>query len=450
MSHCRCRYLIFVIAIMLMAFAARCATAVWWQSRLQQQGEHFAFGDSESYWRLAITIASGEPYAYGGEDGRIFRVPLYPLMIAPWIDLADPYGNVLPVRIMGALLGAITVGGIILFTLQTFGKPASLCAGLLAAFHPGAISMSILVLSEAPFGPLMIGNLLLWRWGTKCNALGRSLSIAWLAGCIAGLAVLARPSWLLFAPFAGLLQFAVFRDRRTVGFGLAMLAGFVLVMSPWWVRNYRTTGRFVLTTLQVGGSMYDGLHPGATGASDTGMAFVTQFMIQQRKADADAIASGKSPESTFEYRLNARLANAARTWAIENPKEVLRLAIIKIGRTWRPWPAAEEASGRLLSIATTIGFVAVIVPAAIGLWRYRHRGWEIVFLLMPAIYFTLLHAVFIGSMRYRLPAMLFLTVAAGPVWAGWLSRLIDWKTFVGDPAAAAEVSDGEADCEGST
>ena len=116
----------------------------------------------------------------------------------------------------------------------------------------------------------------------------------------------------------------------------------------------------------------------------------------------------------------ARLARAAR----ENPAEVLRLAVVKVGRTWRPWPSADEIPGFTIRFASAAGMVIVVVPALIGLWQHRRRGWEVWMLWAPAIYFTCLHAVFIGSMRYRLPAVLILTILAAPVWADWMNRII--------------------------
>ncbi|QDV69802.1 hypothetical protein Poly24_35190 [Rosistilla carotiformis] len=413
-------------AILIVALAARCGAAYWWQARLDRQGQHFAFGDSQSYWTLATQIARGQPYEYGGPEAKIFRVPVYPLMIAPWIDRDDPYRNVLAVRYMGCVLGTLAVAGVMFYAHRLFGANAAACAGALAALHPGAISMSILILSEAPFCPMMVGNL--WLWRLAFNAPNPRATLGWslAAGALSGVAVLARPSWLLFAGFACLFQFLLVPSqfRKTAGMAIGMLIGFAVVMSPWWARSYQITGHFVLTTLQVGPSMYDGLHPGATGASDTGMSFNTEFARQQRLADAVATQL----DSTFEYRLNQRMSKAAKTWAMENPGEVLRLAVVKVARTWRPWTSAEEIPGFAIRFASAAGMVIVVVPAAIGLWRYRRRGWDVWMLWVPAIYFTCLHAIFIGSMRYRLPAVFILTILAAPVWATWLRRLMSRDT----------------------
>ena len=72
---------------------------------------------------------------------------------------------------------------------------------MLAAFYPGAIASSVLVLSEAPFCPLMLLQLVLWiiAWRRRGR---RQAAIGFCGGLAAGAATLMRPSWLLFTPLA--------------------------------------------------------------------------------------------------------------------------------------------------------------------------------------------------------------------------------------------------------
>ena len=112
----------------------------------------------------------------------------------------------------------------------------------------------------------------------------------------------------------------------TAALAAAILAGLVLAMAPWWVRNARVTGHFVPTTLQVGASLYDGLSPTATGASR--MDFVAPMTEAERRHPA---AAGGRLSDGFEYRLDRRMGSEALTWAWAHPGRVAELAAIKLG-----------------------------------------------------------------------------------------------------------------------
>src|SRR5437763_15142247 len=102
----------------------------------------------------------------------------------------------------------------------------------------------------------------------------------------------------------------------------ALVAGLCLTMLPWWIRNSHVAGRFVPTSLQVGASLYDGISPTATGASD--MSFVGRFVAEQRAADAEP---GADTSGLFEDRLDRRMRGAAIAWAREHPSRVVVLAM---------------------------------------------------------------------------------------------------------------------------
>lgn len=400
--------------VLIAALALRIVAGLWWEQRLPP-GKKFAFGDSESYWQLARTIAHTEEYAYGPTRLKIFRTPGYPAVLAPLFLLANE-PPVIWGRVVSALLGTAAVALVAWLALVLFDQRTALLAALLAAVYPEAIAASVFVLSEAPFTPLMLLNLICWSktWKEPSSLAGWSFA----AGVAAGLATLMRPSWLLFVPFAGCIGFGVVSVRRRHALVMAAtLAALCLTMLPWWIRNYRVAGRFVPTSLQVGASLYDGLSPTATGASD--MQFVGRFVAEQRAADA---AAPNPPQGLFEDRLDQRLKQAALDWAASHPGRALHLVGIKFLRMWSPLPNAAEFQSTVLRLILAATYTPVMILAAIGIWKHVGRGWPYVLCCLPAIYLTLLHIIFVSSIRYREPAMLAFIVFAAAGWqavAGW-------------------------------
>ena len=417
--------------LLLAALGVRIGAAVWWQGRLPA-GARFGFGDSESYWQLGGKLARGGPYEYGDNGWKIFRTPGYPLLLAGLFRvIPGDKPNVMAARILGALLGCLTVGGVAAIAWQLFGGKAALLAAAMTAVYPEAIAASIFILSEAPFGPPLTLHLLAWVLAWKSSSLSGQFSWSALAGIAAGVGTLVRPSWLLFIPFAVVIGLAIGGDRRRqLIIGLVMLMAMAVAMSPWWIRNYRVAGRFVPTSLQVGTSLYDGLNPQASGGSE--MSFVPRFGKQQAQADAEDRAAGKEPSGLFEDRLDRRMQAAAIDWAKRNPRRVLELAGIKFLRMWSPLPNAAEFRSTMLRLVLAAGYTPVLVLGLIGVWRFGRRGWPYVLCFLPAIYFTLLHVIFVSSIRYRQPAMLLLIVLAAGLVAEWTTSTTQ-KTPTPDP-----------------
>ncbi len=415
------------VGVLAVSLAIRLGAGVWWQSRISDDAL-FGLPDSESYWLLAESVYEGRPYEFGPGGPRVFRAPGYPLALAGVFhligkpvhesekaesgrDVLAAQKSVQAVRVFNAVLGALAVGGVMWLAAALFDIRAALVAGLLAAFYPGAVAMSVFVLSEALFCPLMLAQLIAWTSAVRIDCPKRAAFVAWLGGVIAGAAILVRPSWLLFTPGAALLAVLVCRPRvRHAACGLLMMLGLVMAMAPWWVRNYGVTGAFVPTTLQVGASLYDGLNPQATGASD--MRFVSVFQQAQK---GDDLRTGAAPAG-FEQRLDARLRDASLSWARANPGRVLELAGIKFRRMWSVWPHAAEFSSPMQAWVTALGFTPIFLAGLVGAALFARRGWPYVLCALPAVYFTCLHMIFVSSIRYRQPAMLpWIVLAAGAV-----------------------------------
>ena len=429
--------------LLIIAFALRMAAGWGWQSRLNGR---FGMGDTESYWSLGKAIAHGQPYEYGESHAQAFRTPGYPILLAPVFWLAgDGSAAVMLARTEAALLATLAVLAVWWLTRILFDDRAAFLAAALATFYPGAIVLGVLILSEASFCPLMLLQLVLWILAWNAPSVGRRTLLAFGAGLVAGAATLMRPSWLLFTPFAlgvGMIV-ALITDvrarnsrRPTAGGGdveqirgllapgyshqqnfvrhlpiaVCMLLGLVAAMLPWWIRNAYVTGHFVPTTLQVGASLYDGLNPDATGASN--MDFVRRYEAEQRQADGQSL--GDRQES-LERRLDRRMRDDAVAWARANPGRVVQLAGVKFLRMWNVWPNEPALSSRwFVRWAVFFTYTPLLILAIIGAWRTAGRGWPYILCWLPAVYLTLLHVVFVSSIRYRDPAMLaLLALAAG-------------------------------------
>ena len=106
--------------------------------------------------------------------------------------------------------------------------------------------------------------------------------------------------------------------------------------------------------------------------------------------------------------------------AKDNPKEAVLLAGKKIIRTWSPWPNAEQMNSTTLRLVTAIGYLPILLVGFFAVylfcWKEPGRG-EYLLMALPAVYFSLLHMIFVGSIRYRQPPLLFIIVLG----AGWIA-----------------------------
>lgn len=393
--------------VVLLALVVRLAFAGWW-ARVHDP-RSFEFPDSAGYWELGQRIAAGEPYQVGTPDRRVHRAPGYPLLLAAIFRLAGQDASPTWARCLGAVLGALTVGAVYWLGRQIFGFRIASVAAVLVALCPEAIVTSVLPLSDGPFCLWMMMQLAFWRRATHLDSSRRRFALAAIAGAIGGIAALTRPSWLPFTPLLVALEaIAAPCDRRRLALGGTMLAALVLVMTPWWIHNYQVTGRFVATTLWVGPSLYDGLSPTADGRSD--MSFVPRFEAQLRAADAEKLPAPGNPP--FEYRFDRLMRDEALRWAAEHPGQVLRLAGVKLARMWNIWPNEPQFRSWWVRLAVGGSYLPLVLLALVGAWVFRDRGRDLTLLLLPAVYFSVIHAIFIGSLRYRQPALLPLAILA--------------------------------------
>lgn len=435
-----------LVWVLLLALGLRVGAALAVQEYLDTVDRTFLIeGDAAGYWELAHRIADGEPYSIYSPPRHVMRMPGYPLFLAASLKVGGE--SLLPVRLLQACVGTLTCWLVHVLGSTLIDEQTGLLAAFLAAIAPTFVGFSPLVLSETLFAATIVGSLILMAhlsvWWPR-HAPGSSESpeapshsvrtwLALITGFAVAVACYVRPSWLLTAPLFFMIHLfmawwttqsnnsstvkrADEKPLRVAAIESALIiAGLGVALSPWTVRNWLVTGHPIPTTLWVGPSLYDGLHPEATGDSDM------QFFERD-----NLLASMSEYEMNHEYR--------RRAWEFvrENPGRTFSLGVAKIVRFWKPWPNASQFRMWWLCLAVSAFFLPMAGLALYEATRRRHDIRCLLLTLGPVIYFTGIHAVFVGSLRYRLPAEYPLLILT----AGGLLALRDrWQSRIANQSA---------------
>jgi 4-amino-4-deoxy-L-arabinose transferase-like glycosyltransferase len=369
--------------------------------------------DQREYLETARNYLAGEGLSFTDprfvQRVQAFRTPGYPLF------LAACRGNVRAARVAQAVIDTGTVLAAYLLAVRWLSPATGLLAALFVAFNPFLIYFSGLLLTETLFTALL-------AWGMVL-LVSRS-TWAWLAGGMAlALSVLVRPGAIAMPVMLGVLAAIAnradgpaYHRKWPLPVGTTMLLLTIAALLPWASRNHRVVGRWIWTSTNEGITRYDGFNPDATGASD--QAFVAAMPQLRRMSETER---------------DRYLAEQAQQFIRENPRRAIELAGEKILRTWSPRPMSSEFS-RPLYVAAALAFsLPFDLLVILGLLRPTGlRKSAKLFLLSPAVYLTVAAAASVGSLRYRIPAEVPMSVlsAAG---ATSLVSLLSSRSRVSEP-----------------
>jgi len=344
-------------------------------------------------------------------DGRrASRAPGYPLFLAGLYSLGfdDPRF----VFAAQAALGALTCVLIALLGRE-FSRGAGVLAGFISAGYPFFVYFTGLLLSETLFTLGLVGFFLgLQRLNAESSAPEwKRLGSAAALGCLAGILIHIRSAFLLCPVWILPFLLVRFRPRARVlcrWTVMVFIAG--LALSPWVWRNYRLFGRFVPTTLQMGESLYEANSPFADGGP--AMDRIPWEKVGGGRFLARA-GEDESERLRREYERDRFFRGEAWRFIRQNPERFARLAVTKLKRFWNVVPNYEPYRAMPYMLISLVGYTPVMILAVAGLIAERRRPGSIAYILSPVLYFTGLHMLFVGSIRYRVPTMPFVILLSG-------------------------------------
>ena len=394
------RQSLILFSLLLLALSLRVCAAIVIDRHVSNAGRQFLIeGDANGYWELAQKIASGQDYSIYTPPRQVLRTPGVPLLLAASIIVFGK--SIFAASLVMAVVGTGCCWLTWLLARRVTSEAVANVALLIVAVSPLQIGSNVQILSETLFSFGLLACLVpLTKLVRAQDDLTAGSSFA--AGILTGLTTLVRPGWILWPWATSLLVVAWSRQawRRRILYVSLVFAGCYLAMLPWAWRNHNVTGHWIFTSLWSGPSLYDGLHPGATGASD--MTFVD---------------SENDFSTMTEYDANAHYKQRAFEYAVKNPGRTIELAFLKAGRYLSPTLNAAGFSGGPASLVSLVWYTAFWGLVVTGLVALRKQPFLIALLTGPFLQFLVVHMVFVGSIRYRLPVEFPLTVIAAQGWA---------------------------------
>jgi 4-amino-4-deoxy-L-arabinose transferase-like glycosyltransferase len=221
--------------------------AVVYKDQLDPNRGFWLFGYETG--KIARSIASGDGFAnplFEKTGPTAWMTPLYPYLVAAVFRLTGVYSKTSAIILLSlnCLFSAFTCVPVFFIARKTFGEKAAVWSAWAWALFPYAIYFSVEWIWETCLTTLLLSLLFLFTLRLEDTTRLRQ----WLGyGLLWGVTALSNPSVLTLLPI--FVVWACYRlrknGRRWGGQPAVAMLAMIIVVAPWFVRNYRTFHQFI-------------------------------------------------------------------------------------------------------------------------------------------------------------------------------------------------------------
>ena len=412
------------VAILVAAFALRAIVGL--AVNVEEDGRLRGF---HIYRAMARNIVDGEGayfhFYFGLGDRWANRPPGYPLMLA---GLRAVFGTAeWPILVVQSALGALTVLGMMAIARRFGGDRAALLAGVVGALYPYSIANDTSLVEQPLYVALATAFAALAlrardRLGTAAGPPWRS---AVALGALAGLTSLTRETFNVFLPlFCLWVLFGWPRPafRRRVAWCALFTMTFLVVCSPWLVRNQRRFGVPAFSfaagkSLWVGNNEHTFEHYPERSIDDSEKA-AWEAILRERPELAREILDLRHDERLQD----AKFGELGAAYVREDPVRFVVAGLAKIAALFAPWLVPRSDFLKELGYSLSYGPVLILALLAPFVLDRRWRP-LLVFTALGLASVSVVAFAFWGQTRLRASFDgLLIVIAVGVVTRWWAAR----------------------------
>ncbi|WP_424766456.1 glycosyltransferase family 39 protein [Paenibacillus sp. sgz302251] len=400
-----------LLVTILLVFAGSTASALVY-------GDHYLLGsyekldnDDVKYVNSAKILLNKNTIAYNsGEEPSTFIMPGMPVVLSGLMLIFGQNDTaVMAFRIFQAALQALSVYFIFVLANQLFNQRTALIAAIATALYLPDYFSAGAILSETMFRTIFILLCCITLLALKSHQLKHYV----IAAVLVGLACYFKPHSILLPIVWFLLWLFQRVSLRTIVTRTAIISiTLILILSPWWIRNYITFDEFIPFTKSAGNPMLLGalIHHAAPS-----QAFFEAH--PEYEGDSNNLFVGSDND----------LADAAKKIVIfgfqERPLEYLKWytvdKVFGLYATPYYWKTVFDVPKApvvvyhaLLMLMGAAGLVLLFIQAM------KKKSIPYFFMLLSLAYFTVIYIPFVAFNRYGYPNVFLIFILA--------AYAIDW------------------------
>ncbi|WP_449537829.1 glycosyltransferase family 39 protein [Ferdinandcohnia sp. Marseille-Q9671] len=305
------------------------------------------------------------------------------------------------------MLGLSSIYGIYLIGKQILSENAGLIAAFLLAIFIPQILTDNLLLTESPFTAFSIYMI----YFSLKLAESKKMTDFYLLMLFYFLAIYFRPTIALY-PFILLVYLLLKKYPLKLAvkqFSIAFVL-LLLILGPWWIRNYMHFDTFIPLTGGSGNPLLLGTFQGIGFPYDETYDDIVD-KVNNAHPNADAYEIMKYQEEIAKDRL-------AEWWSTDKKSFIYTFAVLKPKILWETqfyWIEIFGVKGEWIQKVNPFILLASLAGMLISFLLSRSRWKEFLFLGLFLLYFTYINSFYFAYDRYNLPLMplIFLFIGFG-------------------------------------
>lgn len=350
--------------------------------------------DDVKYVRSAWELADKGNFIYHKVDEpTVFIMPGLSFSIAFFVEIFGKFEGITAFRVFQAVLQTLSMYLIFLIGRKIFNSKVGLIACVINLLYISEYYATTIVLTEVLFKFLFLLLIYISILAVEEKRMGYYIT----GGVIWGLGCLVRPTIAAY-PGVILIMWLIrkYSLKDIIKYTLVTTFVFSLIMSPWWIRNYRVFDEFIPLTLSTGNPFLQGT-----------------YINYDQNQNYTPYEIGKTVVETNQNEMNAGLYRL-KTYV---PQEPLRyLYWYTLGKSWHLWSAPfywKEIMGISFVQAKLYHYIILItfILGTIRLFVKKQKSF--MFLFLTIAFTNLIYLPYFTMSRYSYPLMPVVGIIAG-------------------------------------